>query len=70
MKMTILELFLVCSFKDPKLAEKWTNLEENPDKKINSTEFIKFVFSKSVTPSPIGSKPYLTELTRRKTPPI
>ena len=33
MKMIFLELFLICMFKDPKLAEKWTNLAENPKKK-------------------------------------
>ena len=32
MKMTFLELFLNRLFKDPKLAENWTNLEENPKK--------------------------------------
>ena len=26
MKMTFLKFFLICTFKDPKLAEKWTNL--------------------------------------------
>ena len=47
MKMTVLELFLICTFKDPKLAEKWTNLAENPIKKLNSAEFMEFVFTKS-----------------------
>ena len=32
MKMTYLELFLICTFKDPKLAEKRTKLAENPKK--------------------------------------
>ena len=45
--MTFLELFLVCTFKDPKLAEKSTNLAENQKKKLNSAEFMEFVFSKS-----------------------
>ena len=30
--MTFLELFLICTLNDPKLAEKWTNLAENPKK--------------------------------------
>ena len=30
MKMTFLVLFIICTFKDPKLAEKWTNLAGNP----------------------------------------
>ena len=46
MKMTFLELFLICTFEEPKLAEKLTNLAENP-KKNNSAEFMEFVFSKS-----------------------
>ena len=32
MKMTFLDLFLFCIFKDLKLAEKWTNSAENPKK--------------------------------------
>ena len=47
MKMTFLDLFLICTFKDPKLAEKWTNLAENPKKKVNSAEFMEFAFSSS-----------------------
>ena len=42
--MTFLELFLICTFKDPKLAEKWTNLAENPIKKLNSAKFMDFIF--------------------------
>ena len=33
MKMTFLKLFLICMLKDPKMAEKWTNLTENPKEK-------------------------------------
>ena len=47
MKMTFLKLFLICTFKDPKLVEKWTNFTENPKKKLNSAEFMEFVISKS-----------------------
>ena len=43
--MTVLKLFLVCTFKDPKLAEKWTILAG--EKKLNSVESMEFVFSKS-----------------------
>ena len=45
MKMIILKLFLICMFKDANFAEKFKNLVE----KLNSLEFIEFVFSKSVT---------------------
>ena len=34
MKMTFLKLFFICMFKDPKLAEKWTNLAKNPKKNL------------------------------------
>ena len=44
-KMTFLELFLICIFKDIKLAEKWTNSAEIP-KKSWTPEFMEFVFSK------------------------
>ena len=47
MKMTFLEVFLNCMFKDPKLAEKWTNLAENLNKQLNLAEFMEFVFFKS-----------------------
>ena len=39
MKITFLKLFLLCTFKDPNLAEI--------NKKFNSAEFMEFVFSKS-----------------------
>ena len=45
--MTFLELFLICTLEEPKLAEKLTYLVENPKKKINSAEFMEFVFSKA-----------------------
>ena len=48
MKMTFMKSFLICTFKDPKFAEKWSNLAENQKKKFNSVEFMEFVFSKSV----------------------
>ena len=50
MKMTFLELFLIFTFKNSKLAEKWTNLEKEKKqkKKLNYAEFVEFVFSKSV----------------------
>ena len=39
--MIFFELFFICPFKDPKLAEKWTNLAENRErKKLNSVEFV------------------------------
>ena len=41
MKMTFLEVFLICTFKDPKLAEKgpfWRKIQ----KKFNSAEFMEF----------------------------
>ena len=34
MKMTLLKLFLICTFKDPNLADKLTNLVENLFKKF------------------------------------
>ena len=45
----ILKLFLVCTFKDANFVEKLTNLAEkkNKKKKMNSVEFMEFVFSKS-----------------------
>ena len=49
MKITFLKLFLICTFKDPNLAEKFKKkMAENLFKKLNSTEFMEFVFSKSV----------------------
>ena len=33
MKMTFVKLFLICTFKDPKMAEKFTNLAENQKKR-------------------------------------
>ena len=48
MKMTFFILFLICMFMDPNLAEKLPNLAENLFLKLNSTEFVEFVFSKSV----------------------
>ena len=39
----IFKVFLICMFEDANLAEKWTNLAE----KLNSIEFVEFVFSKS-----------------------
>ena len=47
MKSTFLKLFLICTFKDPNLAEKLTNSTENLFKKLNFTEFMEFVFSRS-----------------------
>ena len=47
MKMTILKSFLICTFKDTNLAKKLSNLAENQKKKLNSTEFMEFVFFKS-----------------------
>ena len=44
MEIKFLKLFLICTFKDPNLAEKLTNLAENLFKKLNSTEFMEFVF--------------------------
>ena len=46
MKMKLLKLFFICTFKDPNLTDKFKNLAENK-KKLNSTEFMEFVFSKS-----------------------
>ena len=39
--------YLLIALMDPKFAQKWTNLAENPKKKLNSAKFMKFVFSKS-----------------------
>ena len=37
--------FAFCTFKDPKLAGKWTNFAKNlREKKFNSAEFVEFVF--------------------------
>ena len=47
MKLTFLKLFLICSFKESNLAGKRTNLAEISVKKLNSMEFMEFVFSKS-----------------------
>ena len=47
MKMTFLKLFLICTFKDPNLAEKLPNLAEFFKKKFNFTEFRDFVCSRS-----------------------
>ena len=47
MKKIFLKLFLICTFKDPNLAGNLTNLSENLFKKLNSAEFMEFVFSKS-----------------------
>ena len=44
----ILELFLICTFKDPKLAGKWTNLAENPKKNLTPQSSWSLFFSKSV----------------------
>ena len=41
-----LKLFLICTFKDPNLAEN-LNLGGKSFKNLNSTEFMEFVFSKS-----------------------
>ena len=47
MKMILfLKLFLICMFKDSRLAEKWINFAENTKKKYFA-EFMEFVFSKS-----------------------
>ena len=46
MKMTFLKLFLICTCKDPNLAEKLTHFAENLIKKLNFTEFMEFVFSR------------------------
>ena len=46
LKMTFLNLFLVCTFKDPQLAEKLTKFAVNP-KKMNFAEFMEFVFCNS-----------------------
>ena len=47
MKMIFLKLFLICTFEDPIMTENWTNLADNPKKKLNAAEFMEFVFSKS-----------------------
>ena len=39
MKMTFLKFFLICKFKGPKLAEKWTNFAKKKEE-----EFMEFVF--------------------------
>ena len=57
MKMTFLKLFLICTFKDPNLADKFIDLAENLKKKLNSTQFMEFVFSKSAG-DPVGDHTY------------
>ena len=50
MKKKFLKLFLISMFKNPNLADIFTNLTERKEKKkkkLNPTEFIEFVFSKS-----------------------
>ena len=47
MKITFLKLFLICMFKDQYFAEKFTNLAKNLKIKLNSTELMEFVLSKS-----------------------
>ena len=45
--MTFLELFPICTFKDQKLANKIYQFGRKSKKKLNSTEFMEFIFSKS-----------------------
>ena len=45
--MTFLKLFLICTSKEPKLAEKKDKFGGKSFKKLNSAEFMEFVFSKS-----------------------
>ena len=47
MNMIFLTLVLICTFKDPNLAENLTNLSTNLFKKLNLAEFMELVFSKS-----------------------
>ena len=47
MKMTSLELFLICMFKDPKVAKKMDQFGGKSNKKLNTVAFMEFVFSKS-----------------------
>ena len=47
MKMVFSKIFTICTCKDPNLAEKFTNFMENEGEKLNSIEFVEFVYSKS-----------------------
>ena len=49
MKITFLKLFQICMFKNPNLADIFTNFAEKREKKLNSAEFMEFVFFKSGT---------------------
>ena len=49
MKMTFLKLFLICTFKDPNLAENLTNLADTP-KKLDPAGFMGLAFSNSRDP--------------------
>ena len=45
--MTFIKLFFICTFKDPKLAKKINQFDGKSKKKLNSADFVEFVFSKS-----------------------
>ena len=48
MERTYLKYFLICMFKNPNLADILINLaDKKREKKLNSAEFMEFVFSKS-----------------------
>ena len=47
MKMTFKKLFLICTFKDPKFGGKMYKFGVKSKRKLNSKEFMEFVFSKS-----------------------
>ena len=46
MKRILVKVFLICTFKDPNLAENFTNWGKIFFK-LNSAEFMEFFFSKS-----------------------
>ena len=57
-KMTFLKLFFICMFKDPKLAEKWTNLAENPKKPLTPRSSWS-LFIPSLGPTDINRTPLM-----------
>ena len=44
-----LKIFLIFTFKDANLADKFTNLAKKTYENLNSVEFMESVFSKSAT---------------------
>ena len=64
MNWSFLKIFLIYTFQDPTLAEKWNNLAKNNKRKrkLNSDELMEFAFSKS----DVGAIQYQTVLLKVK----